>query len=658
MSRKKGKICIQLISDLVPGSGQGWANIIDSDIVYDQYGFPHIPARRIKGLIKESALELEEFGVLEKQTSHLIFGDNEVQGHHFVLYNALLKNIENLQEEYRTLDEKYTSYLNKYVILDYYTNIRFQTAIEDTGIAKDDSLRSVRAIDKGNTFYSIVEYEEEDEIILKQCLKNVKHMGLMRTRGFGEVELSLVPYDEKEEVNDIVLEDEREYDVKLYLENQSPLSISTSRGQKALDYISGSSILGYFAGRYLLNHEVDQHFYDLFVKGKVRFSNGYISDEDWHEYYPVRESIYKKKSGNKYFDQSLEELDSNRSKVRNRYMSKEGYLKEVSKEMIYHHRRPEDKSIGHVISNDGNEQGMFYQTEVMSSHQRFIVHLYGKGKDLKDVLENKEKYMQIGASKYVQYGNVEIDHIEATETKVEIIPAGTEVMCTLISPVVLLNERNESLVTTKDLESKLPLQEVTAYLDQTVIGGYNSKWMLQKPSYTAYKAGSCLKGKLIKDTPASFVLGSLVQEGNGMIILEPITEIKKQDINKVYTYETKRTKQPEYLKNILLTSIKENMKLDLLKKYKEKSINKTLTAASIGRVLNMMKKQTWKAFNKDVEGIADEDKKTEIQHLIYEIENDCLDIFEHYPLLNDTLKEELYLEACKEYFIQAKLERR
>ena len=178
--------------------------------------------------------------------------------------------------------------------------------------------------------------------------------------------------------------------------------------------------------------------------------------------------------------------------------------------------------------------------------------------------------MQIGASKYVQYGNVEIDHIEATETKVEIIPAGTEVMCTLISPVVLLNERNESLVTTKDLESKLPLQEVTAYLDQTVIGGYNSKWMLQKPSYTAYKAGSCLKGKLTKDTPASFVLGSLVQEGNGMIILDPITEIKKQDINKVYTYETKRTKQPKYLKNILLTSIKGNMKLDLLKKYKEK----------------------------------------------------------------------------------------
>lgn len=658
MSRKTGKICIHLKSDLVPGSGQGWANIIDSDIVYDQYGFPYIPARRIKGILKESTLELEQFGILDKGTSHLIFGDNESIGHHFVLYNAVLNNIKELQDEYSHLDETYSKYLNKYVVLDYYTNIRYQTAIDDNGIALDNTLRSVRAIDKGNNFYSVVEYEEDDELILQQCLKNVRHMGLMRTRGFGEVELSLVPYNKKEEIADITLDNDKEYDVKLYLENQAPLSFSSSKGQNTLDYINGASILGYFAGRYLLNHEVDQYFYDLFIRGNVRFSNGYISDESWHEYYPVRESIYKEKNGNRYFDQSLEKLNANRSKVRNRYMSKEGYIKEVSKEMIYHHRRPEDKSVGHVISNDGNEQGMFYQTEVISSHQRFIVHLYGKGKYLKDILKNKEDYLQLGASKYVQYGNVSIDHIDAKEIHNEVIPAGTEVMCTLISPVVLLNEKNECLVTTKDLENKLPLENVTTYLDQVTLGGYNTKWQLQKPSYTAYKAGSCLKGTLTQDTASTFVLGSLIQEGNGIIMLEPISQIEKQEINKSYIFETKHTKQPDCLKNILLVSIKENMKLDILKVFKDKEINKTLTAATIGRVLNMMKNQSWKAFNKDVEGIADEDKRIEIQHLIYEIENDCLDIFEHYPLLNDALKEEFYLEACKEYFIQAKLERR
>ena len=83
MSRKKGKICIQLISDLVPGSGQGWANIIDSDIVYDQYGFPYIPARRIKGLIKESALELEElmpmYSIMEAKAYKWDMSENKIK---------------------------------------------------------------------------------------------------------------------------------------------------------------------------------------------------------------------------------------------------------------------------------------------------------------------------------------------------------------------------------------------------------------------------------------------------------------------------------------------------------------------------------------------------------------------------------------------------
>lgn len=663
MNRKIGKICIQLKSDLVPGSGQSWANLIDSDIVYDQYGFPYIPAKRIKGLLKESALELEEFGILEKNTSHLIFGNNEIKGHHFVLYNALLDHITELQNEYRTLDNQYLKYLNKYIVLDYYTNIRYQTAIDEYGIAQKNTLRSVRAIDKGNTFYSIVEYEEDDEDILEKCLKNVKHMGLMRTRGFGEVELSLDSYeskkDNKKKENGIAeLEDNQDYDIKLYLENQSALVISSIKGQKTLDYISGSSVLGYFAHFYLLNHEVDNRFYDLFVKGKVRFSNGYISDENWNEYYPVRESVYKEKVGNRYFDQSLEKLNPNRSKVRNKYMSKEGYLKEVKKEIIYHHRRPDDKSIGHVISNEGNEQGIFYQNEAISAYQRFIVHLYGKGKDLKEVLENVGKYIQIGASKYVQYGKVIIDHIKYTQESKRIIPAGTEVMCTLISPVVLLNNRNESLVTTKAIESQLPLENVTSYLDQTTLGGYNTKWQLQKPSYTAYKAGSCLKGTLTNDLENMFVLGSLTQEGNGIIMVQTISEIEKQQINRRPTFNFKNTTLPKYLKNIIITSIKENMKLDILKAFKEKEIDKELTAASIGRVLNMIKNQSWNDFKKDVSGIADDNKKVLVEHLIYEIENDCLKIYEKYPLLDDSIKEVFYLEACREYFIQAKFERR
>ena len=52
---KKAKIKITLKSDLCAGSGYSYAGIIDSDICYSKNGIPYIPARRIKGCLREAA---------------------------------------------------------------------------------------------------------------------------------------------------------------------------------------------------------------------------------------------------------------------------------------------------------------------------------------------------------------------------------------------------------------------------------------------------------------------------------------------------------------------------------------------------------------------------------------------------------------------------
>src|SRR5450759_1800908 len=51
---------IELLSDTLVGSGEGWGATIDSDIVFDKYGLPYIPAKRIKGCLRESAVEVLE----------------------------------------------------------------------------------------------------------------------------------------------------------------------------------------------------------------------------------------------------------------------------------------------------------------------------------------------------------------------------------------------------------------------------------------------------------------------------------------------------------------------------------------------------------------------------------------------------------------------
>ena len=54
------KIKIELLSDLCTASGEAHNSLIDSDVTYDEWGIPYIPAKRLKGCIREAALELVE----------------------------------------------------------------------------------------------------------------------------------------------------------------------------------------------------------------------------------------------------------------------------------------------------------------------------------------------------------------------------------------------------------------------------------------------------------------------------------------------------------------------------------------------------------------------------------------------------------------------
>jgi len=68
------KIKIDLLSYTLTGSGEG-AGIIDSDVVLDDFGFPYIPSRRIKGVLRESAQEVcDILGINDYKIVNSIFG--------------------------------------------------------------------------------------------------------------------------------------------------------------------------------------------------------------------------------------------------------------------------------------------------------------------------------------------------------------------------------------------------------------------------------------------------------------------------------------------------------------------------------------------------------------------------------------------------------
>lgn len=109
---------ITLKSDLCMGSGFAYAGIIDSDIVYDRYGLPYIPARRLKGCIRESA---ELIGIDESAIATL-FGHSDDTGSYSVrIGNAYIKGYDEITG---AIDRLPKGSIEPAEVLDIYTNVR------------------------------------------------------------------------------------------------------------------------------------------------------------------------------------------------------------------------------------------------------------------------------------------------------------------------------------------------------------------------------------------------------------------------------------------------------------------------------------------------------------------------------------------------------
>ena len=110
----KYNLIIKLKSDLCSSSGTGLGSLIDNDIVYDDYGFPFIPAKRIKGLLREAALEYTDWMEEDRKYLDSIFGvEGSNNSGNIKIDNAYVENYEKLLENIKALPEKYKRYLGK-----------------------------------------------------------------------------------------------------------------------------------------------------------------------------------------------------------------------------------------------------------------------------------------------------------------------------------------------------------------------------------------------------------------------------------------------------------------------------------------------------------------------------------------------------------------
>jgi CRISPR/Cas system CSM-associated protein Csm3 (group 7 of RAMP superfamily) len=189
---------IELLSDTLVGSGEGWGATIDSDVVFDECGLPYIPAKRIKGCLRESALEvLEMFDqsgikLFSQEEIDFLFGKaGMVESGELSISNAYIEDYTLNKKWIEWLENKHGSMFSKDTVLNTFTSIRRQTAIKENGVKKKHSLRTSRVLNRGFKFSAGIETSNDIENkyidFLNFAARNLRYIGTNRNRGFGWV---------------------------------------------------------------------------------------------------------------------------------------------------------------------------------------------------------------------------------------------------------------------------------------------------------------------------------------------------------------------------------------------------------------------------------------------------------------------------------------
>jgi len=560
-----GTIKMELLSDALPGSGEGLAGIIDLDITHDKHGLPYVPARRLKGLLLESAHHLQDAGVTARDIFALFGSPGQGEGAPLRIGNGFVE----AEEQYRGLldwaaSEKgvAATLLSPAAVLDYFTYLRSRTAMDEkTGTAKENTLRTVRVLRRVSpetttplAFVFSVDCPADWENDLAVMCKVTRSFGVSRSRGLGSIHLT---YDKgansaaQVHQSDEAVPSDGRVTISLMGRNTNPLVITNRAGthQSSAGFIPGATILGALASRYIANHtagfvpHTDEIFRHLFLDGQVTFSDLTAMDsEGSYRSMPAPASVQREKDTEKYYDLADEYVhlivtddkvrlkggigdDVTVSAVRSEAGAPTLTKVPVSEDVFYHHRRPDDASIGHA---DEEKDGVFYQYEAVQAGQLFSGCISGPEhlvKILYDLLV-ADSELRVGKSRTVQYGILKLESLTAGTAHArwkprvsETIDAGSLLLVpendtaplwrrgeslyvTALSDVILRNGTGllqpspQCLVDTiaRSLagdDGGLPALGVPAsFVHAVLVGGFSGIWRLPRQQCLALERGS------------------------------------------------------------------------------------------------------------------------------------------------------------------------
>ncbi|RKU34944.1 hypothetical protein C6496_18725, partial [Candidatus Poribacteria bacterium] len=195
---------IVLKSPLTSAAGEGRVGLVDRDVAFDEMGLPILPGRRLKGLWREAYRDIADAWQQCGQTPtpvDQIFGSSrqgpDSDSASIYVANAELKEAPSLKEWLQYLQHQKIQKLHADDVVQYYANVRAQTAINRcTGSAEENSLRLTRTLKSNLVFYASVRFVNDPNQELINALAfgaaALRYMGTARTRGLGKVKCRLL----------------------------------------------------------------------------------------------------------------------------------------------------------------------------------------------------------------------------------------------------------------------------------------------------------------------------------------------------------------------------------------------------------------------------------------------------------------------------------
>lgn len=591
MSQQIATIEINLKSETILGGDGEIKGTVDIDIQIDEHGLPYFSARTLKGVLRKQATWFVNCLPDEKRTEYEqalfhLFGRADENDQHHSNYDAVrFGNAKLSQSLYELIETK------KYApreVMNAITTVRTMTSINDnTGTAEVGSLRKARIIYSGYTFVAPIYVNRELSNIEKELLmiatKLLRHIGLMRNRGKGEVACTLYWEDPKAEKTAIVANNRAANYLYITIDVEEPLKINdvlkTSDSTKALPYIPGRVLRGALIRAYLQDRNInpnDLTTEDLFDSEKIQFWNGYLLINGKRSI-PFPQHLFEAKASSKAnivkkriynsFDKADFNSIKDESPVRINY---DMMLFEKNQIVATNVDITSSLHINLHHHDQKQKNALMYRYEAIAPKQQFqsIVKTTTTN-DFIQWLAEKDDYIWLGGARNSGYGRCRISvTLDSVNNEVPNFEESysDELYIIATSDWIIYDEQGQLISSLNEKWLSEQLGATVKLTDQVVnnqiTGGYISNWKAYQPMIRSVRGGSVFHYKIIDGKVDEVKLNQLIErgvgsrtnEGYGRLIALPkwdYINIVKTTPTNVHKHEARRLKRADIEKEEL-----------------------------------------------------------------------------------------------------------